>query len=174
MFFAGNSHWNGFQRYLVKVRIHAVKVKININHKSLIYASNRQIGFYGVFSISATLYLFAFLYGLICVPEPAVLKKQKELNDLKSSNKSMLADFFDRKHVVETFEVAFKRGANQRRLRVIMLMIVVMVVIGPMHGEMSVVYLFTRYQFNWSEVEFSFFSTYGMLTGLVGKLIDFR
>lgn len=82
----------------------------------------------------------------------------------------MLADFFDKKHVVETFEVAFKRGANQRRLRVIMLMIVVMVVIGPMHGEMSVVYLFTRYQFNWSEVEFSFFSTYGMLTGLVGKL----
>lgn len=80
----------------------------------------------------------------------------------------MLADFFDKKHVVETFEVAFKRGANQRRLRVIMLMIVVMVVIGPMHGEMSVVYLFTRYQFNWSEVEFSFFSTYGMLTGLVG------
>lgn len=109
------------------------------------------------------------MYGLICVEEPAVLKKQKELNDSKVNKKSMIADFFDKKHVVETFQVAFKSGANQRRLRVIMLMIVVMVVIGPMHGEMSVVYLFTRYQFNWSEVEFSFFSTYGMLTGLVGN-----
>lgn len=37
-------------------------------------------------------------------------------------------------------------------------------------GEMSVIYLFTRYKFNWSEVEFSFFSTYAMLTSLVGKI----
>jgi hypothetical protein len=36
---------------------------------------------------------------------------------------------------------------------------------------MSVIYLFTRYKFNWSEVEFSFFSTYAMLTSLVGKLL---
>jgi MFS transporter, PCFT/HCP family, solute carrier family 46, member 3 len=34
---------------------------------------------------------------------------------------------------------------------------------------MSVIYLFTRYRFNWSEVEFSFFSTYGMITNLFGK-----
>lgn len=36
-------------------------------------------------------------------------------------------------------------------------------------GEMSVFYLFTRYQFNWSEVQFSIFSTYNMLTGLIGN-----
>lgn len=36
-------------------------------------------------------------------------------------------------------------------------------------GEMSVMYLFTRFRFNWSEVEFSIFSTYNMLTGLIGK-----
>lgn len=35
---------------------------------------------------------------------------------------------------------------------------------------MSVIYLFTRFKFNWSEVEFSLFSTYAMLTSLVGKL----
>lgn len=38
-------------------------------------------------------------------------------------------------------------------------------------GEMSVIYLFTRYKFNWSEVEFSIFSTYGMLTSLVGEFL---
>lgn len=121
--------------------------------------------------MSTFLYLCAFLYGLIWLPEPPALKKQKELNALKSTNRSRIADFFDKEHVVETFQVAFKKGANQRRLRVIMLMIVVMVVIGPLHGEMSVFYLFTRYQFNWSEVEFSVFSTYAMLTGLVGKYL---
>jgi len=55
----------------------------------------------------------------------------------KSIDKSVLADFFDREHVLETFRVAFKNGENQRRLRVIMLIIVVMVVIGPMHGKLE-------------------------------------
>ena len=93
-----------------------------------------------------------------------------EKEKLKSSEKSLIADFFDKEHVVETFRVAFKKGENQRRLRVSMLLIVVMVVIGPLHGEMSIIYLFTRYRFNWSEVEFSFFSTYSMLTSLIGKI----
>lgn len=127
----------------------------------------KKIGFYGVFTTSATLYLLSFLYGCFILKEPQRKTKQ-ELE--KTTQKNLLADFFDKKHVVETFRVAFKTGQNQRRLRVIMLMIVVMVVIGPMHGEMSVMYLFARYRFNWSEVEFSLFSTYAMLTGLVGVL----
>lgn len=35
-------------------------------------------------------------------------------------------------------------------------------------GEMSLFYLFTRFKFNWSEVEFSFFSTYNMGIHLLG------
>lgn len=38
-------------------------------------------------------------------------------------------------------------------------------------GEMSLVYLFTRYRFNFDEVEFSIFTTYAMATGLLGKQI---
>lgn len=128
---------------------------------------SRKIGFYGVFSISASLYLFSFLYGLFFLAEP---RAKPEKSVPKGERKSLLADFFDKDHVVETFRVAFKRGENQRRQRVIMLMVVVMVVIGPMHGEMAVTYLFTRFRFNWSEVEFSVFSTYAMITGLVGVL----
>lgn len=37
---------------------------------------------------------------------------------------------------------------------------------------MSVIYLFTRYKFNWDEVDFSIFSTYNMITGLVGTLFS--
>ncbi|XP_058463536.1 lysosomal proton-coupled steroid conjugate and bile acid symporter SLC46A3-like [Malaya genurostris] len=130
----------------------------------------KQIGFYGVFSISACLYLVAFFYGVFFLKEVNVSVNEKER--LKAKEKSALADFFDKEHVQQTFRVAFKKGERQRRLRVIMLMIVVMVVIGPLHGEMSVIYLFTRYRFNWSEVEFSFFSTYGMLTGLIGTIFS--
>lgn len=112
-------------------------------------------------------YVIALFYGFFYVEEPPIQVNEKQ--KLKAQNKSLLADFFDKEHVVETFRVAFKKGENQRRLRVSMILIVVMVVIGPMHGEMSVIYLFTRYKFNWSEVEFSLFSTYGMLVSLVGK-----
>lgn len=93
----------------------------------------RLIGFYGIFSISASLYIIALFYGFFYVEEPPI--KIDEKQKLKSADKSLLADFFDREHVKETFRVAFKKGENQRRLRVSMLLIVVMVVIGPMHGK---------------------------------------
>lgn len=38
-------------------------------------------------------------------------------------------------------------------------------------GEMTVLYLFTRVRFNWNEVDFSLFSTYMMVTNLLGKRI---
>nr|XP_023018297.1 solute carrier family 46 member 3-like [Leptinotarsa decemlineata] len=81
-------------------------------------------------------------------------------------------DFFDVQHLMDTFNVAFKRGENNRRTKVMLLMLVVMVVIGPMHGEMGVSYLFTRYKFNWDEVDFSIFSTYNMVTNLIGTSVS--
>jgi len=113
------------------------------------------------------LYVVALIYGIFYIEEPNL--KIDEKQKLRSQEKSLLADFFDKEHVVETLRVAFKKGENRRRLKVTMLLVAVMVVIGPLHGEMSVIYLFTRYKFNWSEVEFSIFSTYGMLTSLVGN-----
>ncbi|KAL3278138.1 hypothetical protein HHI36_013481 [Cryptolaemus montrouzieri] len=37
---------------------------------------------------------------------------------------------------------------------------------------MAVCYLFTRYRFNWDEVDFSIFSTYSMVTNLIGTSIS--
>ncbi|XP_075155685.1 putative peptidoglycan muropeptide transporter SLC46 [Haematobia irritans] len=127
----------------------------------------KKIGFYGVFSISASLYVVSLIYGIFFLPEPRPRCIQPEE---KHKPRSLLADFFDKEHVVETFRVAFKKGENKRRARVILLMIVVMVVIGPIYGEMNVMYLFTRYRFNWNEVDFSVFNTFAVVTGLVGVL----
>jgi len=38
-------------------------------------------------------------------------------------------------------------------------------------GEMAVLYLYMRYRYNWNEVTFSMFSTFGMVTNLIGKKI---
>uniref|UniRef100_A0A1A9WCM0 Major facilitator superfamily (MFS) profile domain-containing protein n=1 Tax=Glossina brevipalpis TaxID=37001 RepID=A0A1A9WCM0_9MUSC len=127
----------------------------------------KKIGFYGVFSISATLYMISLLYGFLFLPEPRTKCKSSAEKEKK---KNLLTDFFDKNHVLETFQVAFKKGVNKRRKRVILLMVVVMVVIGPIYGEMNVMYLFTRYRFNWSEVEYSIFNTFAVVTSLIGVL----
>ncbi|XP_041988750.1 solute carrier family 46 member 3-like [Aricia agestis] len=128
-----------------------------------------QIGLYGVFSISATLYIMSFLYGYYRIHE---VRKPDPCAKKTTNCCEWLRDFFDIQYVKETMMVAFKDGPNKRRLRVIMLVIVLCVVIGPIYGEMSVMYLFTRYRFNWNEVDFSMFSTYAMCTSLLGTLFS--
>lgn len=91
----------------------------------------KKIGFYGVFSSSAVMYIIAFLYGLYKVKEP----KKKDVPTLPNVPCAFLRDFFDVRHLADTFKVVFKKGENNRRKKVMLLMLVVMVVIGPMHGE---------------------------------------
>lgn len=91
-----------------------------------------MFGFYGVFSITASLHFGALIYGL-CVVKESRMKDERP--KLPPSNKGVVADFFDKRHVIDTFKVAFKSDNKQRRLRVIMLFIVLVVVEGPMFGE---------------------------------------
>lgn len=183
-------------------------IYIYTSHVSLFHY--RKIGFYGVFTMAGLLYSVALFYGIFVLKEvpPKKLTTIAEaaaatIEKSAAVKKSMLADFFDFAHVRETFRVAFKSGQKNRRSKIIMLMVVVIIVIGPQHGtclhpaiaqktyrikliliwtvnfstlrtgEMSLFYLFTRYKFNWSEVEFSFFSTYNMAIHLIGKYSHF-
>ncbi|XP_048513427.1 proton-coupled folate transporter-like [Athalia rosae] len=133
-----------------------------------------KIGFYGVFGISTACYVLSFIYGLVCIKEvprpPAIDKPAKHTGGPTACHSAL--DFFSFRHISETFRVAFKKGANNRQKRVVVLMIIVMVVIGPMHGEMAVMYLFTRYRFNWNEVKFSMFSTYSVMVNLAGTMVS--
>lgn len=90
-----------------------------------------KIGFYGVFSISATMYVVSFIYGSTRIKEP----KKTDLPTPSTKSCGFLRDFFDMKHISETFKVCFKEGEKNRKNRVMMLMIVVCVVIGPLHGK---------------------------------------
>lgn len=96
----------------------------------------KKIGFYGVFSVSAVLYIFAFVYGCLRIEEP----KKQDVPVLPNKPCAFLRDFFDVRHLLDTFRVAFKEGENNRKKKVMLLMLVVMVVIGPMHGELSFVF----------------------------------
>ncbi|CAG9785260.1 unnamed protein product [Diatraea saccharalis] len=129
----------------------------------------RWIGYYGVFSISSSLYLFCLCYGYIYLKDP---KRKKVERKGRNAFFSFFTDFFNVALVLDTFKVAFKKGPGNRRLRVALLLIVVCVVFGPMHGEFCVQYLFTRFRFNWDEVQFSIWSTYCIITNLIGTALS--
>ncbi|XP_078036330.1 putative peptidoglycan muropeptide transporter SLC46 [Augochlora pura] len=132
-----------------------------------------KLGFYGVFSISTVCYMLSFIYGLVVIKEPAKLHlKQKKTDQKKMSICKSILNFFALKHIEETFKVAFKQGKHNRRKRVLVLMVIVMVVIGPVYGEMGVMYLYMRYRYHWNEVKFSMFTTFAMVTNLIGTAIS--
>ncbi|XP_047527201.1 proton-coupled folate transporter-like [Vanessa atalanta] len=122
------------------------------------------IGYYGIFSLSASLYLCSLLYGYFCLEDP----KKKQVKNKNHGCIGFLREFFDVSLVKETFKVAFKSDNSNRRVRVCLLLIVVCVVFGPMQGEFTILYLFTRFRFNWDEVKFSIWSTYSIITNLLG------
>ncbi|XP_045446610.1 uncharacterized protein LOC123654769 [Melitaea cinxia] len=122
------------------------------------------IGYYGIFSFSASLYLFSLVYGCLYLEDP----KRKNIEKKHTGCFGFIREFFDFALVIETFRVAFQKGTGNRRLRVCLLLIVVCVVFGPLQGEFSVLYLFTRFRFNWDEVKYSIWSTYSIVTNLIG------
>ncbi|XP_050538919.1 solute carrier family 46 member 3-like [Daktulosphaira vitifoliae] len=133
----------------------------------------RELGFYGVYTIATVLYVFSFVYGILFIKEdkPELLSEDKK-TPVETTCLYLVKDFFSLSHIKEAIRVAFKEGQHNRRLRIVLLMVVVIVVMGPLHGEMSVIYLFTRVRFNWDEVDFSLFSTYSMITNLVGTMFS--
>lgn len=96
-----------------------------------------KLGFYGVFSISTVCYVLSFIYGLVVIKEPPKphLRKMEKADNERMSVCASILDFFAFKHIEETFRVAFKQGRNNRQKRVLVLMVIVMVVIGPLYGE---------------------------------------
>ncbi|VEN41979.1 unnamed protein product [Callosobruchus maculatus] len=76
----------------------------------------KKIGFYGVFSISAVMYVMAFYYGYTRVKEP----KKLDVPTLPNRNCAFIRDFFDVKHLLDTFKVAFKEGENKRKVKVML------------------------------------------------------
>lgn len=114
-----------------------VSISIGIALSGILY---KKIGFYGVFSLAFALYTTGVIYGLIVVKEvPKIvnnnIEEVVESEKSKIKKKNFFVDFFDPAHVSETFKVAFKEGKRNRRKRICIIMILVMVIIGPLHGK---------------------------------------
>ncbi|XP_045521450.1 proton-coupled folate transporter-like [Pieris brassicae] len=128
----------------------------------------RYTGYYGVFSISAVLQFMNFIYVFLAIDDHKWLQNKEK--DLRTGCGGFLLEFFDFNSVKDTLKIAFKKEPNKRRLRICLILIVVCLSFGPLWGEMSIMYIFARYRFNWDEVKYSIYSTYSLVTHSIGTM----
>lgn len=99
----------------------------------------RELGFYGVYTIATVLYVFAFVYGMVFIketkPEVVIMETKEPTRNDNTSCLDFIKDFFSLSHIKEAVRVTFKEGEHNRRLRIISLMVVIIVVMGPLHGS---------------------------------------
>ncbi|XP_075230658.1 putative peptidoglycan muropeptide transporter SLC46 isoform X2 [Lycorma delicatula] len=171
--------------------VYYVAIPMGTSLSGILY---NRCGAYTVLTLAALLNVFSFIYAWLNVHEqkypPDLVSGQspsgtspessmkRKTADEETNNKHrcflsrFVRDFFDFQHIIEIFNVAFRSGSASRRKRVFSLILVVAFIFGPKRGEMTVLYLFTRYRFNWNEVDYSVFSTYSMVTNLIGTLFS--
>lgn len=158
------------------VRIGAVNMFLNVSVCIGISLSGilfEKIGFYGVYSLALVMYFSALVYGVFFVKDIRDIEMEKGIFEESSQKKrNFFLDFFDVNHVKKTFMVCFKKGKRNRRLRICIIMVLVMVVIGPMHGEMYVSYFFVSHKFKWNSVDYSLFSTFQFVAHTIGTLFS--
>jgi PCFT/HCP family folate transporter-like MFS transporter 1/3 len=100
----------------------------------------QKLGFYGIYSICSTMYFMGILYGIFILRDPSNKEVSTSVdcqNSKITAHQSIctnIREFFDLKHIKNAFGVTFKKGHDNRRLRIIMMMLVLMIIMGPMTG----------------------------------------
>ncbi|CAH0727982.1 unnamed protein product, partial [Brenthis ino] len=125
-------------------------------------------GYYGVFSLSAIFQIINFLYVMFAIEDHRWLENKNKKK--RTGCVGFCIEFFDFHSLKKTFQIAFKKGTNNRRLRICLILTVVCLSFGPLWGEMSIMYIFARYRFNWDEVKYSIYSTYNLITHSLGTM----
>ncbi|XP_047106024.1 solute carrier family 46 member 3-like [Schistocerca piceifrons] len=113
---------------------------------SLAGVSNRALGFLGSFALCAAVNLLALVYAAVRLREPRAL--QPAATDGLRGVLRLLA-----------------------RPRLLVLVASTFFIMGPMTGEYSVLYLFARYKFGWSEVDYSLYAAFKMILICGGSVL---
>lgn len=129
----------------------------------------RKLGYYGCYGLAVTVHTINLFYNTLVLRDPPRSAEQKKHDRRGAAH--FLKTFFDVKNVTSTLVVVFG-GPKKRRVRMIILLVVVSLLFGPMYGEMTILYLSTRYRFNWDEVMFSLFQSYNFISHTVGTMFS--
>lgn len=129
-----------FQVKMRTIRIGVLNLSLTIGISFGVALSGilfQKLGFYGIYSICSTMYFMGILYGFFILRDPKI-KGDTSVENIKNLEQkpilTNIREFFDLKHIKKAFGVTFKKGHDNRRLRIIMMMLVLMIIMGPMTG----------------------------------------
>lgn len=105
----------------------ATSMAIGTSLSGIIY---NKLGFYGAYGISSVLIIIGLVYGSFFVKDIAPVVE----NDKKKSYKTTLSEFFDFKSIGETLKMPFKERPNNKKHRIIILLIILMTGAGTNAG----------------------------------------
>ncbi|XP_013134258.1 PREDICTED: proton-coupled folate transporter-like [Papilio polytes] len=126
----------------------------------------KLLGYYGVFSITASIYVITLSYGLF------YLKKNSKLSSGENEEKKPITISELVTLIKETVLVAFKKRDGKTRRKILITLLTVAIVYGPNHGERIITYMFVRYRLKWDAVKYSLYSTYSIITHSFGALFS--
>ncbi|KAJ8960241.1 hypothetical protein NQ318_003966 [Aromia moschata] len=149
------------------LRMGVVQITINIFSPIVLLISGQlfiQIGYYGVLLVGAAFYVFALVYGIFAIKEP----KQP----VKDRKKGLLADVFDPKHAIDTFNLMLKKNPDNNRIYIFLVLVTIFVYSGVNDGEGNCFFLYLQRQLHWTVVEFAYMVTISTVVHLVGIVIS--
>ncbi|XP_050538933.1 uncharacterized protein LOC126904197 isoform X2 [Daktulosphaira vitifoliae] len=128
----------------------------------------QNINFYGVYCLSLFLYIISLLYCVIRIKEQPQQISIDNVEHTLQNCMYYLREFFNLKHIRDTFAVTFKKEPYNRWVTIMMLLVIVVTTNGPSQGEQVVGYMYTRLKFNWNELDYSLYSTLIFILNLIG------
>lgn len=94
-----------------------------------------ELGFYGVFGIAIACYAVGLGYGLFFLKEVPGGEKARAEHQTRGSRWGALVEFFSVKHIGVTVRTTFRKTGNKRHKKLAVLMMIISIIIGQMHGE---------------------------------------
>ncbi|XP_026729692.1 proton-coupled folate transporter-like [Trichoplusia ni] len=131
----------------------------------------QKMGYYGIFSMTTGMFMLVLLYGTICLKEPEQWLAERGLPPIERPPKNNVS-FFDISHVVETVTVALRPRPDNKRVKVILTLLIVFVLFGPSSSEHTVFYLFVRNRLNWDMVKYGVFLSYAIVLHSFGAMFS--
>lgn len=100
----------------------------------------QMLGYYGVYTLSLSLHFLTLIYGIVFIKEKrtevsSVVESKEPSKNTSTSCLHFIEDFFSLDSIKDAIRVTFKDGEQNRKLKIISLMVLVIVVSGPFSGS---------------------------------------
>lgn len=111
---------------------HSLSMVLGLGVSGFLYSF---LGFINTFILCAIFVAIGLLLGHVLLEDVPVEKSDEDSNYSIKPRKSFLCDFFDVRFFLNTLKVCFKSNENNRRNKVLALMVLGIISGGPIHGK---------------------------------------